>query len=691
MLIPPIEPMPTQLNGRERGLCQTCAQYDWESHLVRYLKGNVTRPAFCCEVDGLSSDGQNSVVRKLSAEASHRWLSETRALFQLSSLATMLDSRADCSLCRLIVDAVNVFVAPERLKYFVGHEGPVEVTVVDPGATHLPDYTVLFITIEADEGDENESMDLYFTFEASSSTESSFSRHIISAGQVELDTVKAWWKTCDQDHTACMTELSAENGPDEFVLRVIDVVTDRVIVPPPGSKYVALSYVWGRTNPYHASWADFIDPTLTPPVKKQVSRQAYLPLHRGNLPQTIRDAMVVVGAIGERYLWVDALCIVQDCEEEKIATIAAMDEIYKSASLTIFAAGGIDANSGLGGVRPASRAIKNVTGILEGICLVNAEDPFDLEGTVWSSRGWTFQEEIFSKRCVIFVNDRVYYECPNGCWGEARPTERLPRRMRRAFVKEHGLLPMDDGVSRDFDTYSYRVSQYARRELTYESDILYVFAGIMREYETANHTKSCWGLPLDAFNQALLWRNRSNRHGLSRRVARRIPDAPPFPSWSWAGWVGSVVYGRSTHEGRIIPQVTWPWERAFGVNAFADGILEFLAQSAILDHAVLEQDDAYCKTYEQGRFNEELPESVRRNAYFRFDDGTYWRSGSRECILLSRKVVGIESTMRDEENSFLLMIVTRNRDGMYFREGWLTISKNVWEAAKPIRKQILLG
>lgn len=34
------------------------------------------------------------------------------------------------------------------------------------------------------------------------------------------------------------------------------------------------------------------------------------------LPTTITDSMELVSKIGERYLWVDALCIVQDDEKE---------------------------------------------------------------------------------------------------------------------------------------------------------------------------------------------------------------------------------------------------------------------------------------------------------------------------------------------------------------------------------------
>jgi len=55
--------------------------------------------------------------------------------------------------------------------------------------------------------------------------------------------------------------------------------------------------------------------------------------------------------MGERYLWVDALCIIQDDSMDKEWQIARMGSIYSSAVFTIVAACGVDADAGLPGVR----------------------------------------------------------------------------------------------------------------------------------------------------------------------------------------------------------------------------------------------------------------------------------------------------------------------------------------------------
>jgi hypothetical protein len=80
-------------------------------------------------------------------------------------------------------------------------------------------------------------------------------------------------------------------------LSVIDVITRRVVFAKSGCKYVALSYVWVQVG-IGESEVDR-DVTLT---------GGFLP---EKVPQTIEDAILVVKALGERFLWVDAYCIDQ--------------------------------------------------------------------------------------------------------------------------------------------------------------------------------------------------------------------------------------------------------------------------------------------------------------------------------------------------------------------------------------------
>lgn len=56
------------------------------------------------------------------------------------------------------------------------------------------------------------------------------------------------------------------------------------------------------------------------------------------LPRTIYDALVVTRGIGLRYLWVDAMCIIQDDGDDMAEQIGQMYAVYRSAYVTISAA-----------------------------------------------------------------------------------------------------------------------------------------------------------------------------------------------------------------------------------------------------------------------------------------------------------------------------------------------------------------
>jgi len=144
-------------------------------------------------------------------------------------------------------------------------------------------------------------------------------------------------------------------------LRFIDVV-DRCVVDSPSNDqtYVALSYVWGKANL----------PRLTASTKEEYRRTGSLT--ENNLPRVIADALKVTNSLNERYLWVDCLCIMQDDEADKLEFIPQMDSIFGFAAVTIVAACGNDAHTGLAGVTPGSRAQKQDKFSLKGIQLISS-------------------------------------------------------------------------------------------------------------------------------------------------------------------------------------------------------------------------------------------------------------------------------------------------------------------------------
>ncbi|KAL8919520.1 MAG: hypothetical protein Q9208_006712 [Pyrenodesmia sp. 3 TL-2023] len=122
---------------------------------------------------------------------------------------------------------------------------------------------------------------------------------------------------------------------------VIDV-HEKIVVPYcAGTRFIALSYVWGRGNTHGVG-------QITPAPGQALPN---------SIPQTMVDAITFVERIGQRYLWIDQLCIDQANHEVKMRQINLMDRIYASAYLTLVNLDGPDADWGLPGI---SRPLQQV-------------------------------------------------------------------------------------------------------------------------------------------------------------------------------------------------------------------------------------------------------------------------------------------------------------------------------------------
>ena len=134
----------------------------------------------------------------------------------------------------------------------------------------------------------------------------------------------SWLSLCTDQHghdcTPAPFELSSH-----FTLRLIDVKRRCVTEPPPHPRFVALSYVWGTS----------VQVTLEEKHLPRLRKEGGLSDGYADIGTTIKDAMYLCEQVGERYLWVDGLCIKQDDEEDRARRICNMNQIYSCAVLTI--------------------------------------------------------------------------------------------------------------------------------------------------------------------------------------------------------------------------------------------------------------------------------------------------------------------------------------------------------------------
>lgn len=300
------------------------------------------------------------------------------------------------------------------------------------------------------------------------------------------------------------------------------------------AQYVALSYVWGKGKPYMTKLANVM------------LHRAHGGLERNleELPRVFHDAFNLVRCLGVRYLWIDSLCIVQDSSRSWGLNSRAMDLIYGNAVLTICAADGVDSSTGLRAMHPKEHDSRQISAdCATGVRLMVSRPPeIGIKASTWDTRAWTFQERLLSKRCLIFTEGRVYFQCLSTGMSEDIFADREGAGWSLDLVNAP-LQMLRELSRRALWVYTKCVPLYTARILTNRRDILAAFNGICNLMGKTMHAPFVFGLPSSHFDMALLWQPQS-------AIERRAPEHPEerdeyngmrFPSWSWCGWTSDAL------------------------------------------------------------------------------------------------------------------------------------------------------
>lgn len=346
--------------------------------------------------------------------------------------------------------------------------------------------------------------------------------------------MKSRLEQCITDHSGCVP-THPRSDVSEF--RLIDVQKRRLVKASVNDEFIALSYVWGKPTMDNCLQATR---SSVPFLEKDGS------LTSSNLPQTVEDALHVCARLGERHLWVDRLCIVQDGDSMQ-HQIDRMATIYSSAKLVIIDSSGNSTDYGLSGVSRGRQVLPKAT-IIHGLefhsaPLARTETTPD---SVWGSRGWTFQEGVLAVRRLFFSPNQICYECCSDTTHESKITD-----LRYTAKWNRGARTVVDKMRPDRDGFGILFSLYSERSLTYQSDTCNAFSGIIEAiYGTDN---SWFGIPYPSFDEALLWhpiRRPSRWPGLHMQD---FSEDVSFPTLSWASISGpkkmdirrSYGFGRS--------------------------------------------------------------------------------------------------------------------------------------------------
>ncbi|KAH6657652.1 heterokaryon incompatibility protein-domain-containing protein [Truncatella angustata] len=352
---------------------------------------------------------------------------------------------------------------------------------------------------------------------------------VVDPGEINWGMVREWLKTCASLHygsqicqnpTTRGTTKGTGNHMSPLTLRAIDVDQACVVTLPNDAPYIALSYVWGKDQHIKLK-RDNITSVETP---------SYFLAGENAPSKTIVDAMQASRYLGYRYLWVDALCIVQDDAQNIRANVESMQQIYSGAALTMVAAAGHDADFGIPGVSGQCLRTKQQRHLTLNEVTISNRLESTLNITHWNTRGWTFQERILSARLLNFTTAQVSFQCDRGCNCEEQFHSSLDN--TGLFIQYDHNTQLDFETYDIFEVYALAVNAYTDRYLTDPMDKVRAFDGILHVLKEPFEGSFFYGLPVTMFDAALLW----------IPVKRCMRGSKKFPSWSWAGWTGQVCY-----------------------------------------------------------------------------------------------------------------------------------------------------
>lgn len=382
--------------------------------------------------------------------------------------------------------------------------------------------------------------------------------------------VKGWVKSCD-DRQKLGVIRRHKSGCYEplpkMPTRLLDISQAprklRLIHPAPIQQvqYAALSYCWGSVKPFITT--------------KQALSRHMDEISITKLPLTLIDGIKTARWLGLSYLWVDALCIIQDCELDKETEMAQMQHIFQHAYVTIVAARAKDLDDGFLKADNfwyprATLPVLCENGDTGHMLLLEGKEEHPIEPRNMArerlhERGWTLQKVMLSPRLLVYGQNHVVWKCQcddrgrvydsttgqenstdwNGyCASAGLTTTRLSPTgeiiQPRLSTSIPNLLLFTDAAHTERAPKLYRVwknivQDYSNRSLTNPDDKLPALSGVVTYFQKSLLDEYIAGLWYAHILYEMSW---TTVHP-SKTVR---PATWRAPSWSWMSIDGPIYF-----------------------------------------------------------------------------------------------------------------------------------------------------
>lgn len=307
-----------------------------------------------------------------------------------------------------------------------------------------------------------------------------------------------------------------------------------------GAQFAALSYCWGAPS-------DRVQ--AIPMTKKTNISHRFDKVPWEEMTPVFKDAIALVRSLGLQYIWIDALCIIQDDDQDFAREASQMASIYGEAYIVIAATRARTGDAGLFNSRPRAQVVSHVSRD-QKVSSVLTRKPFEHDAFTTSeprhftssplfARAWCFQERLLARRVVHFAEHELLFECKQKleCECQMLSTD-YGIYQNFKVISAYGLE--NASAKSRYQTWYSILRPYTARSLTFEKDRLPALSGFARLVsmsEMGAYYAGLWRAELPA---GLLWRvirPLPEKNGIIER-----PSPYRAPTWSWAG-VQAVVEG----------------------------------------------------------------------------------------------------------------------------------------------------
>lgn len=388
-------------------------------------------------------------------------------------------------------------------------------------------------------------------------------RPLFSRGSAEktIARLRAWLEGCrSQDSES----RAAEQGTP-LPTRVLDLGenschdadvlgTDLRLIETHGrvGTYIALSYCWGGYTGFR---------TLRSNYRQRLGGIAFK-----ELPPVFAQAVHLTRALNIRYLWIDALCIVQDDKEDWTREAVRLSDIYWH---TVCRFAVTSSKSPLEGFFPPKRMTNSVP--VPHIKYGSSKDSASPHSTLYitlprfytddvdkghlNTRGWVLQERLLAPRTIHFTRNHIYCENETDICGEDWVRRSLTWLSCIDKVSHHSQIdlfphrnsfpvPPKEEHHIVYQPWLKISEMFSRCQLTYDTDRLAAMVGLItrKQMDEYRGIKNLLGLWEHDLHIELAWVASTRDSTSGRFEGLKFLQHLALPSWTWMAYEGPISF-----------------------------------------------------------------------------------------------------------------------------------------------------